>query len=274
MTLRLNRLIASEYSIASEKIGKAFDGFTFAYLADLHDVCVGENNSLVIENIRRRRPDAILLGGDMITERKHGVHMTECRHAMDLVIALAALAPVYYSIGNHEVRWMDPERTHTESFADYKKALESAGVRFLDNRSAKLHRGNDVVRITGLSLPLRYFGVRHETLDPSVINMLAGDPAEEYFQILLGHSPTHHKAYDAWGADLSLSGHYHGGQVRLPFLGGVISTGWTLFPKYDMGMYDLPHGKLIVSAGLGTHTIPLRINNPPEAVYITLTGKA
>ena len=270
MPVKFNKIITTDYAVSSPKIGPAFDGFTFAYLADLHDVCVGENNSLILENLKNRRPDAILLGGDMITERKHGVHATECRHALDLVIRLAELAPVYYSIGNHEARWMDPERIHTESYEDYKNALEAAGVRFLDNRSVKLHKGADMIRITGLSLPLRYFGVRHETLDTQIVHLLAKDPDPDHFQILLAHSPTHHAAYDGWGADLTLSGHYHGGQVRLPLLGGVISTGWTLFPKYDMGMYALKNGKLIVSAGLGTHTIPLRINNPPEAVYITL----
>ena len=127
-----------------------------------------------------------------------------------------------------------------------------------------------MIRITGLSLPSRYFGVRHKTLDTQIVHLLVKAPDPDHFQILLAHSPTHHAAYDAWGADLTISGHYHGGQVRLPLIGGVISTGWTLFPKYDMGMYALKNGKLIVSAGLGTHTIPLRINNPPEAVYITL----
>ena len=159
------KLITSEYTVSSEKIGPAFDGFTFAYLADLHDVCVGENNRLILESMKSRRPDAILLGGDMITERKHGEHVTECRHALNLVIRLAELAPVYYSIGNHEARWMDPERMHTESYEDYQNALEAAGVRFLDNSSVKLHKGAYMIRITGLSLPSRYFGVRHKTLD-------------------------------------------------------------------------------------------------------------
>ena len=274
MSFKFNKLITTEYVIASEKIGRAFDGFTFAYLADLHDVCVGGNNSLVKENIGKRRPDAILLGGDMITERKRGVHDTECGNALDLVLRLAEMAPVYYSIGNHEARWKDPERRHTESFDDFKNTLESAGVRFLDNRSVKLHKGNEVIRLTGLSLPLRYFGRGHDALAASVVSRLAGDPDPEHFQILLAHSPTHHDNYDEWGADLTLSGHYHGGQMRLPVLGGVISTGWKLFPAYDKGLYQMQNGKMIVSAGLGTHTIPLRFNNPPEAVYITLTRKA
>jgi len=266
----MKKLITTEYTISSEKIGRAFDGFTFAYLSDLHNVCVGENNRLLIEWTESRRPDAVLLGGDMITERKNGAHRTESMHALELVTALADLAPVYYSIGNHEARWKSLYRTHRESYEGYKKTLEAAGVRFLDNHSVKLHRGEDCIRITGLSLPLRYFGRGYQKPDTPIISKLAGEPEREHFQILLAHSPTHHENYDAWGADLTLSGHYHGGQVRLPFLGGVISTAWTLFPKYDKGMYELQNGTLIVSAGLGTHTIPLRINNPPEAVFITL----
>ena len=95
-----------------------------------------------------------------------------------------------------------------------------------------------------------------------------GEPAEGAYRILLAHNPDYFSAYAQWGADLTLSGHLHGGMVRLPKIGGLISPNWTLFPKYDHGLYTIEEKKMIVSAGLGSHTIKLRINNPPELVVL------
>ena len=95
-----------------------------------------------------------------------------------------------------------------------------------------------------------------------------GEPAENAYRILLAHHPAYFETYAAWGADLTLAGHLHGGMVRIPGMGGVISPGWTLFPKYDHGIYHIEEKRMIVSAGLASHTIKLRINNPPELVVI------
>ena len=135
----------------------------------------------------------------------------------------------------------------------------------------RLHRGGGVIRLTGLSLPLTcYKKGRKPGGTEKQIRALAGPADPEHYQILLAHTPAYAEAYHRWGADLSLAGHFHGGIVRLPVLGGVIDTGWHLFPHYDRGIFPVGGGEMIVSAGLGSHTIPLRVNNPPELVGITL----
>ncbi|MBR2592322.1 MAG: metallophosphoesterase, partial [Oscillospiraceae bacterium] len=174
--MRINRLIASEYEIASEKIGKCFDGLSFVYLADLHNVCVGEKNCLVTDYVRAERPAFLLLGGDMITEQKYGKHGVFYDNAVRLILDLAETVPVYYSIGNHERRWQDPQPAHDESFETFRELLSRAGVRFLDNRSVKIHRGTEYIRVTGLSLPTAYFGRKRRQLAPAKIDGYAGHP--------------------------------------------------------------------------------------------------
>jgi predicted MPP superfamily phosphohydrolase len=127
------------------------------------------------------------------------------------------------------------------------------------------------IRLTGLDLPPAYYKKRRITpLDAMTIEELAGAAERPYFNVLLAHSPEYFEAYARWGADLTLSGHFHGGIIRLPFIGGVISPYLRLFPKYDKGLYHSYNNEscMVLTAGLGTHTVP-RVNNPPELVLIT-----
>ena len=125
------------------------------------------------------------------------------------------------------------------------------------------------ITVWGYELPIEYYkrGRKAELLEMQITETL-GTPDENSFNLLLAHNPIYFPTYAAWGADLTLSGHLHGGIVRLPFVGGVISPQIRLFPKYTHGMYTENGRKLITSAGLGSHTINLRINNPPELVVI------
>ena len=282
-------LITTNYIESSPKIPAAFDGFRLAVLADLHDNCIGPDNRTLLEALRRERPDVILIAGDLITEEKRGRRRVFLTHAEPLLKELTGLAPVYYGLGNHEKRWQEQhggagltfaggQKRHGEAgltFAGWQERIAQWGVTVLDNRSVRLHRGDGVIRITGLSLPLtcyrKLFTPRPEA---GLLDALTGKAYEESYQILLAHTPAFADTYDRWGADLALAGHYHGGVVRLPGLGGVLSTSFRLFPRYDKGRFRLTHGSLIVSAGLGSHTIPLRINNPPELVSITLRHTA
>ena len=156
------------------------------------------------------------------------------------------------------------------------------GIIFLDNASLRLGRGKSRIRLTGLSLPLRHFA-RFEllplprrwegtktALHQGELRRLIGRADPKAFQILLAHTPEHARAYGSWGADLVLAGHNHGGIVRLPLLGGLVSTSFRLFPKYDRGRFSVGKGEMIISAGLGSHTIPVRPFNPPEMLLITL----
>ncbi|MCD8076821.1 MAG: metallophosphoesterase [Lachnospiraceae bacterium] len=255
------------YPVRSRRIPAGFDGVHIAVLADLHNCRVGGDNRILLDAVRESHPDWILLAGDMITD---GIHAVCCDESLRVLRSLAEIAPVCYALGNHEARWQESD---PEGFAAYQKKAEGMGILFLDNASTFLRRGGDRLRVTGLSLPRRYFAkgkrVRATARD---IRDLVGRADTAHYQILLAHTPAFAKAYSQWGADLSLAGHYHGGVIRLPGLGGVISTAFYPFPRYDRGKYRVGTGELIVSAGLGSHTIPLRVNNPPELVVLELRG--
>ena len=283
--MRQNKLVTVPYTVSSEKIGKEFDGFRIAVLADLHDCTLGEGQRLLLSVLRRESPDVILIAGDLITEERRKRKVL-WKNAFTLVKELVKLAPVYYGLGNHERRWQCAEHPGQPSFAAWKRRLEGLGVVFLDNSSRFLCRNGDAVLLTGLNLPTRCFARfeflpwprrregKETVLHQGDLRRLIGRRNPDVFHILLAHTPEHASAYGAWGADLTLAGHYHGGIIRLPLVGGVIATSFRLFPKYDRGRFSLGRGEMIVSAGLGTHTIPLRPFNPPELVMVTLRRKA
>ncbi|WP_434309364.1 metallophosphoesterase [Hominifimenecus sp. rT4P-3] len=270
------RLRISRYLVDSEKIPEEMNGCRIAVLADLHDCEVGKKNSRLLAALRQEQPNCVLLAGDMVVENvKCCRARLAYRKAREFLIALAKEFPVYYGMGNHESRWKKNVDSHSMTFERFRQELEDEGIIFLDNRSVVLGNGDRGVRITGLELPLPYYQrkIRIPHLTGAAIRKLAGEADQQHFQILLAHSPQFFQGYGDWGADLALAGHFHGGMIRLPVAGGVISTYCRLFPKYDRGMFVKKNRRMIVSAGLGTHTIPLRINNPPELIFLELTHR-
>ena len=146
------------------------------------------------------------------------------------------------------------------------------GVRLLDNEH--LISADPEVMIYGLNLPYEYYRkIATKHLKSGLMHDLLGDVDREKYSILLAHNPEHFKEYAAWGCDLILSGHIHGGIIRLPYLGGVISPGIKLFPKYDSGLFTSGKTTMLVSRGIGSHTIPVRINNKAEIVCLTIKGE-
>ena len=271
MGLRISR-----YPVASEKIPEEMNGYRIAVLADLHDCAVGKNNSRLLAALRKEQPDFVALAGDMVVENvKRCSACLSYRAAREFLMELAKEFPIYYGMGNHESRWKKNVESHSMTFERYRQELEGVGIVFLDNLSVVIGSGDRGIRITGLELPLPYYQkkIRIPKLTSAAIRKLAGEADQQHYQILLAHSPQFFGAYMDWGADLVLAGHFHGGMIRLPFLGGVISTYCRFFPKYDRGRFVQGEGQMIVSAGLGTHTIPLRINNPPELVILELNHK-
>ena len=266
-------MITTTYVLQSEKIPESQDGICFAVLADLHDGELGRRGSELEEAIRAAAPDAILIAGDMVQARYHGAghYLLHFRHAAGLLRRLARRYPVYYANGNHETRWKHFRVPARYSFAAYRQELRRAGVIFLENHSLDLTGKAAGIRLTGLEFPEDR---KCKTEIPSVsaedIRGYVGPADPDRYQILLGHSPQFFDAYRGWGADLTLAGHFHGGIVRLPFLGGVISPYMRLFPKYDRGLFTEAGRSMAVSAGLGAHTIHLRINNPEELVILRL----
>jgi predicted MPP superfamily phosphohydrolase len=274
MGLQITRVVAKSPKIPSE-----MDGYSAALLADLHNCALGNENRTLREALFAENPDVLLIAGDMITESRTGLRISE---AQRLLQGLSSAFKIYYACGNHELRWKYKPDARP-SFDEFKKSLAGYGITFLENMSVFLERGNDGemkgckagkaagIRLTGLDLPPAYYKKRRITpLDAMTIEELAGAAERPYFNVLLAHSPEYFEAYARWGADLTLSGHFHGGIIRLPFIGGVISPYLRLFPKYDKGLYHSYNNEscMVLTAGLGTHTVP-RVNNPPELVLIT-----
>jgi len=257
------KIITTRYKVDSDRIPKCFDGFRIAVLSDLHDTVYGKDNELLFEKINNENPDVIFIAGDLIT----GIKDRDYSPAIILLKKLAERYSVYYGFGNHEVRG-------AESIKGYRELIkEIEGVRVLDNEKAVIEKRSaektERLVIAGLTLDRRFYSKKRKVvMSEPYIESKIGRKTDDY-TVLLAHHPDYFEAYAEWDADMVFSGHLHGGLVRLPFVGGVLSPQISFFPKYDKGQFKKNNTTMIVSAGLGTHTIP-RIFNPAELVIVEI----
>ncbi|WP_026663770.1 metallophosphoesterase [Butyrivibrio sp. AE2015] len=262
--------VVRNYEIKSNKVT---EDFKFVFLSDLHGYVFGNNNDKLITAIDEINPDAVICGGDMFTAHaKDGKIKYE--PGFDLIKNLSGKYKVYYGNGNHEYKVKTFTREFGNFYDRYRSRLTKEGVVFLENNSVLLKDKN--IRITGLDLNHEYFRkVVKRKMDPSLMGRLVGNINEkekEEFRLLIAHNPQYFENYASWGADLTMSGHVHGGIVRLPILGGVISPSIALFPKYDGGLYRKGDKTMILGRGLGTHTIHVRFFNPGEVCVVNIKG--
>lgn len=258
----MNRFVVRKYTFSSDKVKKEI---TFAFLSDLHDKKYGKNNSKLLDAIDKVKPDALLVGGDMIVASPEETNT----NAKELMNTLAQKYTVYHGMGNHEYRSDLYREKYGEMYDEYSKPLMERGVIFLRNKAALLAEHN--IEIRGVEIDRKYykrFTVRH--MDDSYMEEILGKNEGTHYEIFLAHNPDYFKQYKDYGADLTLSGHVHGGLVRMPFLGGIASPAVRFFPKYDGGLFTKEKSNMVVSRGLGTHTLPVRIFNPAELVVIHL----
>lgn len=260
-----------KYQIKTGKLGSK-KGLTFVLLADLHNKEYGDGNEELIRAVKAQQPDAVLIAGDMLV----GHTLYSFLPAQQLVLALQQqAAPVFYGNGNHESRMRVQREIYGNRYEEYMEPLKRAGVRVLCNEGVSFERQGCRVWIHGFELDLSYYGkFGEQPLQTETLIQALGEPKPEGYHILLAHNPVYFPQYAGWGADLTLSGHLHGGVVRLPLLGGMITPQARLFPKYDRGLFWRGEKALIVSPGLGTHTVNIRIFNPAELIVIRLEGEA
>lgn len=258
------------YDIFSEKLNSMGKSRKIVFLSDLHNNLYGKDNKRLLEAIRLQKPDYILIGGDMLVGKPELPYQI----AEKFVSALTKICPVYYANGNHEQRMKIYLEKFGTKFAEYKKNLEMQGVHFLENDYIDLIFDECPVRITGLEIPRKgYKKFKKTELHLKEVESCIGKCEQSVYQILLAHNPIYTNTYLEWGADLILSGHLHGGVVRIPGIGGIITPQFGMFPKYS-GEHTLIDGKsVVVSKGLGTHTIKIRFLNPAEIVVLNLNGK-
>lgn len=259
----------SIYNISSTKLNTR-QTVTFAVLTDLHGLVFGNNHQKLYEAIIGSHPDAVLVCGDMIVSRQ----ISSLESAASFLLRLCDQIPVFYALGNHEYKMLLTPVVR-DSYLNYEKLLTSAGVCFLHNEhiSARF-AGTDFI-FHGLELPIEYY---HKPNSPSLsletMEQLLGTPAQSGIHVLLAHNPKYGDTYFSWGADLILSGHYHGGILRFNQNYGLTCPQYLLLPPYCCGRFSKGGQHMFVSAGLGEHTIPIRIHNPRELVLLTLHPSA
>jgi len=247
-----NALVVSEYVFETDGIGKGLDGYKIVQISDLHNKRFGKNQKRLVEKIRECEPDIIVVTGDLV-DSNH----TDVDKAMEFIRGAVKLAPVYYVTGNHE-KWLEEQEE-----ADLLKQLEQEGVICLNNKTEKIMVEDDGFLLLGLD--------DSNLMDGTLKEMASG--IEEQFTVLLAHEPQNLIQYSTSRINLVLSGHAHGGQVRLPFIGGVVAPDQGFFPEYTEGLYEKNGTSMIVSRGLGNSIIPVRIFNRPEIVCIEMKKK-
>lgn len=247
----------THYTVVSSKLPVNFDHYKIAVISDLHNAEFGENNSSLISLIKNEKPDMIAITGDLIDSNKTDIEIAE-----NLLKKLVEIAPCYYVTGNHEA-WIGGQYQNLE-----EKLLDIGVVIFHDN-TEQLVKNNEIIQLAGLDDP--DFTDENSSVQESMLNTKLGNMnlTEEYC-VLLSHRPEAFNSYVSENIDLVLSGHAHGGQFRLPFVGGLIAPNQGFFPKYDAGEYFEENTTMIVSRGIGNSIIPIRFNNRPEIVIVEL----
>ncbi len=248
-------LQTEEFTFVSERLPEGFDGCRIMHLSDLHGAEFGENNEKLLTAVKAAQPDYIFLTGDLLDRFRE----TPQSYAVTLCAALADIAPTYFITGNHEWALGNVPRL--------KRAISETGTTVLSNEYVTLQRGGDTIVLAGIDDPNGY-------ADQKTPQELAGELYSEYsapFWLLLAHRNNYfEKEYRFLGADLTLTGHAHGGMIRLPFTDGLISVERTLFPSYTAGFYEIGGARLFVSRGLGNSGPSFRLFNRPQVATVIL----
>jgi Calcineurin-like phosphoesterase. len=271
-------LQTTSYSLVYDELPKGFDGFRIALVSDMHGAEFCYRNSTLASRIRKFDPDIVVCTGDMISS-----HAKDGDAFLDFLDEIGGQYPVYMCLGNHEqiARWYELESESEYGYDSFINSVKQAGVHILDNETEILEKNGDRINISGLTLELYHYSRRDEPyaddnllLKTEYIKDMLGSAAGG-FQLLLVHNPSYFDEYAEWGADLVLAGHMHGGIVRIPFKGGLLSPEHVIFPEYDAGLFEKGSSRMIVNRGLGNSGFYFRIFNRPELTEITLsTGTA
>ncbi len=249
-------LQTSSFSPALRDLPPGFDGCRIVVLGDLHSTYFGEKNKTLLEAVKAREPEYIFLVGDLLDAFRDVPE----GYAEETAAGLAAIAPTYYVTGNHE--WAIGD------VPELKEALEARGVTVLSNQFVTLERNGDAIVLAGIDDPNGYADQKSPETVAEEVRAAYGEDA---FWMLLAHRNDHFpEQYSLLGADLVVSGHGHGGVVRLPFTDGLVSTDRTFFPSYTAGLYEKNGSTLFVTRGLGNTGPSFRLFNRPEVAVLTL----
>lgn len=254
-----NVLSITKFQVSSDKLPGGFHSYRIVQLTDLHSKLFGSDQERIVRKVKKLAPDIIVVTGDLVDSRKYNEEIS-----LTLMREMRKLAPVYYVTGNHE--------SNSGKYEGLENGLNKLGVNVMRNESQMIQLGDGEIRLAGVDDPT--FN-NHADGDVDKISEFMDMAMQEtagtdVFTILLSHRPELFAVYKQKGMDLTFSGHAHGGQVRLPFFGGLVAPGQGFLPKYDAGKYVEEQSTMIVSRGLGNSIIPQRLFNRPEIVLVEL----
>lgn len=245
--------------VTIKDLPKSFDGYRIVQVSDLHNNVYGMGQSYLLAKIREARPDAIVVTGDLIDRNTKNVD-----NAMLFINGAVEIAPVFYVTGNHEA-------SVGKQYKELVLRMNEAGVTFLDNDAVTVISEEDVITLAGVRDPAFDWSKPDAKIVDDEIKKALAEVSDTQVTVLLSHRPELIKTYSENGIDLVLTGHAHGGQIRLPFIGPIYSPSQGLFPKYTSGLYEEGGTKMYVSRGIGNGIAPLRFNDGPELAVIVLT---
>ena len=247
-----NHIVIDVFDYKSSKLSSDTNKFNIVQISDLHNACFGKSNKKLVNDIEHLEPDIIVITGDIIDSNHTNINI-----AVDFVSRMARKYPVYYVTGNHEY-WLNEEQRE-KLFAD----IRNTGAVILDNEKISINTDNDLIALIGLD---------DNNLNDATLRSIIKKCDKNQLTVVLAHEPQYIDKYCDAGADLVLTGHAHGGQIVLPFIGPLIAPDQSFFPKYTAGQYQRDSTTMFVSRGLGNSVIPVRLFNYPEIVCIEIQG--
>ncbi len=260
-----DQLVTDHFTLHSPKIKG--NGKRLVFLTDLHDKEFGPDNERLFQAIREARPDLVLVGGDMMVAKGVG----DITLSLKFLKRLSEEFTVICANGNHELRLRNEKETYGNKYREYRQALNEMGITFLSDQKISL---DEDIELYGVNLISEYYKPGYPKMQTGFMEKVLGRPEAEKFSVLLAHSPMFFREYAEWGADLTLSGHFHGGTIQIPFLGGLMTPQYQFFFPWCAGQYEgLMGRKMIVGRGLGTHSINIRFNDKPQVVVVDITNK-
>ena len=251
-----NFLQISRYKITNEKLSEDFKGYKIIQISDFHNEKSKITNTQLIKCIKEEEPNIIVITGDLID-----AHRTNIDVSINLIKQIIDVAPIYYVTGNHEAT--------IKNYKNLKEKLQELGVNILDNKTMKIKEGNSTIELLGINDP-SFEKSNKKGLDTINTSLNQLNYNKNNFSILLSHRPEAFEVYVEQQVNLVFTGHAHGGQIRIPFIGGIYAPNQGILPKYTSGTYTENKTTMVVSRGIGNSTFPFRINNRPELVIVTL----
>lgn len=248
-----NIITITRHTIKKNNLPKEFNGFKIIQVSDLQNKSFGKNHNILLNKISNLEPDIIVITGDLLDRNR-----TNIDTVMEFVKSANKIAKIYFVTGNHE------HQSPNNSLEILLKKMKYENICVVDNKSIAIKKNTDEIDIIGLkdySVNRKYEKYLYEFCK------------KDRFQILLSHRPELYPIYLQYDIDLAFTGHAHGGQVRLPYLGGMFAPNQGIFPPFTEGIHDKNGTTMVISRGLGNSTCPFRINNRPELIFTTLLSE-